>query len=77
MAEQKTKPDPLKLLTIGEVVRRTGLSRSTIFRELAKDRAARTPGRHFAAPVNRPDGKLVWREVTLVRWFEMREGVTA
>lgn len=75
MAEATEQIDRLKLLTIGEVCRRTGMSRTKIFELLARDTANKTPGHHFAAPVRFPgqSRSLHWRELTIVRWMEMQE----
>ncbi|HYE20123.1 MAG TPA: hypothetical protein VEA69_16875 [Tepidisphaeraceae bacterium] len=68
-------PDPLRTLTLPEVIRRTGISRTTIARLLALDVANGTPGVNFAAPLRRTDTReLRWREVTLLAWMEKKEG---
>jgi hypothetical protein len=66
--------DPMRILDMAKVERRTGYCRRKIMALLAEDAKHQTPGVHFAAPMRRPDvRKLEWREITLIRWMEKQE----
>ena len=67
--------DPLKILGLSEVAKRTGYSRRQLMRMLAEDTRNRAPGRTFPAPLRMRNGsnRLEWRESSLVRWLDERE----
>jgi predicted DNA-binding transcriptional regulator AlpA len=67
--------DPLKVLGLPEVAKRTGYSRRAIMRMLAEDEKVRAPGRTFPAPLKMRNGsnRLEWREGALVKWLDERE----
>lgn len=73
--------DPLRVLTLPEVCRRTGYSRSAIMKWLADDTKDRRPGRLFPVPIKRPNRlaggppRLEWRELRVVEWLESMEGL--
>jgi predicted DNA-binding transcriptional regulator AlpA len=64
--------DPIHLIDFDELVRRTGYAKSTVHKFLAEDAVDKTPGRRFPQPV-RKTRKLMWREITIVRWMEVQE----
>ena len=57
-----------RLLRIGEVERRTGLSRTTIWRRRRKGR--------FPDPVALGNGLLGWHENEITNWIEARPRVS-
>ena len=66
--------DPLRVLNLAQVMRRTGYGRRRIMGLIALDVMHKTPGHHFATPLRRPGlNKLEWREITVVRWPEKQE----
>lgn len=75
MSEANKKPDPLRVLSLAEVVRRTGYSRDVIMRSLAEDRINNAPGANFPLPMQARgrNNRLEWREATLLTWFAKRE----
>ena len=75
MKFQKKQPDadPLRILNFVEVIKRTGYSRSSILRYLAKDIKENCPGYRFPVPIkNRMNGWLEWPEKTIVDWIASR-----
>ncbi len=69
--------DPLRILNLAEVIRRTSYSERKIHALLAADKIAGTAGVCFAKPMKPVSGskrpKLEWRETALVRWLNSRE----
>jgi predicted DNA-binding transcriptional regulator AlpA len=57
--------DPRKTVGLKDVVRRTGIPRSTIMKWLAEDEQAGKPGRQFPKPL--PGHKLRWNVAGFVR----------
>lgn len=68
--ERRDGADPLKVLSLPDVIRRTGYSRRQIFRWLADDRTDKRPNRNFPAPLRTPHNRLEWREVAFLEWFQ-------
>ncbi len=62
-----TISDPLATIGLREVVRRTGIGRTTILRWLAADTLDKRPGRNFPRPLG--DGKMRWNEAAMAEWF--------
>jgi excisionase family DNA binding protein len=77
MTDVATQPqtDPLHMLTLREVVERTGIPRKTIYEWVAADELAKTPGRRFPRPLM--GKKFRWHEASLVRWLERHAGEEA
>lgn len=74
IAERPMRADPLKVLSLAEVVRRTGYGRRKIFKSLADDRRDGSPGLRFPVPMKAAaTGRLEWRELSLLNWMEERE----
>lgn len=77
---EAVRVDPLRVLTLPEVCRRTGYSRSAIMKWLAEDTMNKRPGRQFPVPLKRPHRalggppRLEWRELRIVEWMESLEG---
>lgn len=63
--------DPLRIINLAEVGRRTGYSSRTIHRRLAKDKINNTPGESFPVPLR--GGKMEWREIAIGQWIDSRE----
>ena len=62
--------DPLEMVDLKEVSRRSGLPRKTILGWLAADAMAKTPGRRFPRPLE--GKKMRWHLLTFVMWNERR-----
>lgn len=66
--------DPLRILPFPKVAARVGYSRKVIRNLLAADVAAGTPGERFPLPLkDRGNGRMEWREKSLMEWLESRE----
>ncbi len=60
--------DPLATADLKAVVARSGIPRSTIYKLLAEDHVAGTPGRRFPKPLE--GKKMRWHCLAFVKWFE-------
>jgi hypothetical protein len=72
-------PLTLKLLSLSDVIRQTGYSRTTIERKLGQDIADGTPGVRFPLPLRDPQGRppgpgvpREWSAESLSEWIERR-----
>jgi predicted DNA-binding transcriptional regulator AlpA len=68
------RADPLRVLSLPEVVKRSGYGRSTIMHWLALDTIEKTPGKRFPRPFKNPaNDRLEWREQLLVEWLDKQQ----
>jgi prophage regulatory protein len=63
--ESQSQRNPPAFLSCREVVLRTGLSRATIYRQVATG--------EFPAPYQLSKGRVGWKEVEVEEWLDSRE----
>jgi prophage regulatory protein len=62
ISDKSDSPRPQRLIPIGEVVSRTSLGRSTVYREISAGR--------FPKPIPASAGRMAWIEAEVDEWIE-------